>query len=159
MVSWILSQPFWLAAICLMVVAGVRSQCTYWLGRAVRSGLLRGRWASRVNSDRVQTATRRLERWGWPLIPVSFLTVGFQTGVHLACGVVGWRWLSYTMASVPGWIIWGVVYSAGGLAIFAGAVALLTTSPWLVVGVVAVLAACIVVVTRHRRVKRLDTMG
>ncbi|MCL2783133.1 MAG: hypothetical protein FWD80_04065, partial [Propionibacteriaceae bacterium] len=94
-----MSLPFWLAVACLSVVAAVRSQCTYWVGRAVRAGLLRGKWTSRVDSDRVRNATAHLQRWGWPLIPFSFLTVGFQTAVHLAAGVIGWRWLSYTLAA------------------------------------------------------------
>jgi len=154
MISWILSQPFWVAVIALTAVAATRSQCTYWLGCAVRAGLLQGRWASKVNSERVQRATARLQRWGWPLIPLSFLTVGFQTAVHLAAGVVGWRWLTYTLAAIPGWLMWGFVYAAGGLAIFAGAAALIAQSPWLAVLITAFAAATIALLVRRRKLRR-----
>jgi len=155
MLSWILGQPFWIAVVCLTVVAAFRSQCTYWLGRALRAGVLHGRWATRLNNPRLNTATERLERWGWPLIPLSFLTVGFQTAVHLSAGVVGWHWLRYTAAAAPGWLLWGFVYAAGGLAVFAGVLALAGRSPWLVAAVVVVLVAVVVAVVLRRRRARV----
>jgi len=154
MVSWILGQPFWIAAIALTAVAAVRSQSTYWVGRAVRAGLLRGKWAQRLQSDRINNAIARLERWGWPLIPLSFFTVGFQTAVNLAAGLIGWRWLKYTLAAIPGWIAWGIVYATGGLAIFAGLWALVTRSPWLAGAVVAAVAVAIWLVVWRRKVRR-----
>ena len=154
MVDWILSQPFWIAVIALTVVAAVRSQCTYWLGRAVRAGLLRGQWAKRFDNDRINGAIAKLERWGWPLIPLSFFTVGFQTAVHLAAGLIGWRWLTYTLASIPGWISWGFIYAAGGLALFAGLWALVTRSPWLAAAVVVIVVAAIVFLVMWRRRRR-----
>jgi len=159
MIDWILSQPFWIAVIALTAVAAVRSQCTYWLGRAVRAGVLRGKWATRFENDRVNGAITKLERWGWPLIPLSFFTVGFQTAVHLAAGLVGWSWLKYTLASIPGWISWGVVYSAGGLAVFAGAFALAAKSPWLAALVLVLVVGVIALVMVQRRRKREASEG
>jgi len=154
MIDWILGQPFWIAAIALTAVAAVRSQCTYWLGRAVRAGLLRGEWAKRFDNDKINGAIAKLERWGWPLIPLSFFTVGFQTGVNLGAGLIGWRWLKYTLAAIPGWIIWGCLYAAGGLAIFAGAWALIARSPWLGALVLVLVAAAVAFVIWRRRGRR-----
>jgi len=129
MVHWILSQPFVLAAGFLTVVAAVRSQCTYWLGRGIRAGVIRSAWAVRLQSDGAVKGQARLERWGWPIIPLSFLTVGLQTAVNLAAGLVGWSWFRYTLAASLGWLAWGVVYAAGGLAVFGALVALAQDSP------------------------------
>ena len=153
MVDWILGQPFALAAGLLVLVAAVRSQCTYWLGRAIRSGLVRSTWAKRLQTEAASKGQERLERWGWPIIPLSFLTVGLQTAVNLAAGLVGWRWWRYTLAAILGWLAWGVVYAAGGLAIFAAVVALAHNSP---VRAAAVVQSLVVVVVAavflvHRR--------
>jgi membrane protein DedA with SNARE-associated domain len=155
MVNWIMAQPFWAAAAGLTVVAAVRSQLTYWLGRAVRAGLVKAPWARRLASHAGQT---KLERYGWPAIPLSFLTVGLQTAVNLAAGLLGWRWPRYTLAAVPGWVAWGMIYAAGGLAIWVGLAALWRNSP-VVVAASIQLAVCVAVVValvlRRRRVKEL----
>ncbi|MDR1449707.1 MAG: hypothetical protein LBI84_05835, partial [Propionibacteriaceae bacterium] len=98
-------------------------------------------------------AVRWLERWGWPVIPASFLTVGFQTAVNLTAGLIGWRWSRYTLAAVPGWIAWGCLYAAGGLAVFVGLAQLARRSPLLAAA--AVLAGLAVVFAVVFAVKRL----
>jgi membrane protein DedA with SNARE-associated domain len=139
-----MAQPFWFAAGFLTAVALVRSQCTYWSGRGVRAGVLKAGWAKRAASERTMKARDRLERWGWPIIPVSFLTVGFQTAVNFSAGLIGWRWPRYTLAAVPGWLLWGFAYAAGGLAIFRGLAALAAKSPWITVAVVQLLVVGLV---------------
>jgi len=154
MMDWITGLPFVVAAAILTGVAAVRSQTTYWLGRGIRAGVVRGAWAQRLASDKQRLVLDRLERWGWPLIPVSFLTLGFQTAVQLTAGLIGWRWPRYTLAAIPGWIAWGCVYAAGGLAAFAGLVVLVRQSWWVVALVVAGVAGAVVVVVRRRRQAR-----
>ncbi|MDR1634874.1 MAG: VTT domain-containing protein [Bifidobacteriaceae bacterium] len=157
MVDWILEKPFAVAFIFLTAVACVRSQCTYWLGRAVRSGLVRAAWAKRMTSEGAERARDKLERFGWPVIPISFLTVGFQTAVNLSAGVIGWRWWRYTLAAIPGWLMWGSVYAAGGLAVFAGLAQVAQSSPVLaaaIVQTVIVTVLSIVAWTRYRRARR-----
>ena len=159
MLDWIGDQPFLVAAAFLTAVAGVRSQCTYWLGRGVRAGVVRASWARKLSQEKAQRVTRRLERWGWPLIPVSFVTIGFQTAVQLTAGLIGWRWLPYTLAAVPGWVVWGCIYAAGGLAAFVGIVTLANQSWWLAAIVVLAVAAAVavVVVVRRRRSATIES--
>jgi membrane protein DedA with SNARE-associated domain len=152
MLAWILALPFGWAAAFLTCVAAFRSQCTYWVGRAINAGVLRTRWARHWQSDRAQQGIDALQRWGWPIIPLSFLTVGFQTAVNAGAGLIGWRWPRYTLAAIPGWIAWGLAYAAGLLAAFGAAVSLAARSPWLAgVAGLAVVTAAAVVVRRHRR--------
>jgi membrane protein DedA with SNARE-associated domain len=148
--DWVLAQPFWFAVVFLTAVALVRSQCTYWVGRGVLAGVIKAGWAKRAASESTLKAKDRLERWGWPLIPLSFLTVGFQTAVNFSAGLIGWRWLRYTLAAVPGWIMWGFVYALGGLAVFKGIVALAARSPWITVATVQVVV-CLVALAIYAR--------
>ena len=157
MIDWIMGQPFLIAAAFLTGVAGVRSQCTYWLGRGIRAGVVRTAWAEKLASDKEQNAVRKLEKWGWPLIPVSFVTIGFQTAVQLAAGLIGWRWLPYTLAAVPGWIMWGCVYAAGGLATFIALFALAQRAWWLAALAVVVVVGTIVLIVVLRRRARART--
>ncbi|MDR2975508.1 MAG: hypothetical protein LBV00_12520 [Propionibacteriaceae bacterium] len=151
MMEWILAQPFAIAALFLTGVAAVRSQSTYWVGRGIRAGIIRTGWARRISEDKTARARQQLERWGWPLIPLSFLTIGLQTAINVSAGLIGWRWLWYTIAAIPGWIMWGCVYAAGGLAVFVALAALAARSPWLVVLTVFVVVAAIVVLILARR--------
>jgi membrane protein DedA with SNARE-associated domain len=152
-VEWVLAKPFVVAFVFLTAVACVRSQCTYWLGRAVRAGVVRAAWAKRLTSEGAERARERLERWGWPAIPVSFLTVGFQTAVNLSAGLIGWRWWRYTLAAVPGWLMWGSVYAAGGLAVFAALAQVTQRSPVLAAAIIQSLVVAVLTIiawVRHR---------
>jgi membrane protein DedA with SNARE-associated domain len=153
-IDWILGQPYLVAAAFLTCVVAFRSQGTYWLGRGVRAGVVKTKRAEKLAGERAQKATRALERWGWPIIPLSFLTVGFQTAVNFTAGLIGWRWGRYTLAAVPGWLLWGNLYAAGGLAAFAGLGALARRSPWAAAGVIgAVVGGVILTVWLVRRAR------
>ncbi|MDR0627267.1 MAG: hypothetical protein LBG11_08440 [Bifidobacteriaceae bacterium] len=161
MIEWILSKPFAVAFGFLTAVACVRSQCTYWVGRGARAGVIRARWAKRLTSEGAESARDKLERFGWPVIPLSFLTVGFQTAVNLSAGFIGWRWWRYTLAAVPGWLAWGSVYAVGGLAVFAAIAHVAQRSPILAAAVVQVLVVAALTATAwtRYRAKRRATNG
>lgn len=59
-----------------------------------------------------------IQRIGWPIIPLSFLTVGFQTAVQFGAGLTNWSWFRYTLAALPGYLAWGFIYAIGGLSLF-----------------------------------------
>lgn len=154
MPAWLEDWPF--LAIYLFFLAGAlaRSQALYWLGRGVAAGVLRSRWRDRLDHPQVHRATGTIERWGMPIVPLAFLTVGFQSAVFSASGLIRVGWLRFTLWSIPGALVWALLWGGGGTAAVAGAVALAASSPWLLVGAVAVLAVTVpLVVLRVRRVR------
>lgn len=152
MPSWMADWPFGWIYLFFVLGAALRSQALYWLGRGVRAGVLRSRYGERVESPRIRRAVRFVERWGMPAVPVSFLTVGFQSAVHTSCGLLRVGWLRYTLWAVPGWFAWALVWAGGGTAALVGAFTLAARSPWALAGVVVVvLTAAAVLALRGRR--------
>lgn len=153
MASW----PFGVVYLVFVLGAASRSQATYWVGRGIAAGVLRSRWADRFDGPRTHRATVSIERWGMPVIPLSFLTVGFQTAVHAAAGLLRLGWLRYTLWAVPGWFAWALVWAGGPMAAIAGAAALAARSPWALAAVgllVTVLVGVLVLRARRRRDQR-----
>ena len=70
----------------LFVVACARGGATYALARGLRdASTKRSPWAER---PAIQRAERLVSRYGAPAVSVSFLTVGVQTAVNAAAGVL-----------------------------------------------------------------------
>jgi membrane protein DedA with SNARE-associated domain len=88
-----------------------------------------------------------LDKWGFVGIPVSFLTIGFQTMVNASAGYSRMRWDLYTVAMVPGCVMWAIVYGGLGLTIYSAFVA----APWLSLAALIVLVALTFGLTRLRR--------
>ncbi len=141
----------------LLGVVFLRAQGTYWLGRWVRDRAetasqrapdARGsRWVRRFSGPRMDRAGAFLDRWGFIGVPVSFLTIGFQTMVNASAGYGRMRWDLYTVAMIPGCIAWAMLYAALGLTIYSAFVA----APWLSLAVLAALIALAFGLTRLRR--------
>ncbi|MCV2393915.1 hypothetical protein OEB99_06320 [Actinotalea sp. M2MS4P-6] len=133
----------------------LRSQGLYWLGRGVAGGVLRTRWSDRLDHPRVHRATAVLERWGMPIVPAAFLTVGFQSAVFSATGLLRVGWLRFTVWSIPGALVWAVVWGGIGTTLVAGAVAMAQESPWVlaivVLAVASVATTSVLLVRRARR--------
>ncbi len=101
MPQWWEAQGFWISCVALLVVALGRGQLTYWVARLVterslaRSHPTRG-WQMRGHSwlqgDGLARGRGSLNRWGLVVIPLCYLTVGFQTLVLAAAGVMRIRW-------------------------------------------------------------------
>lgn len=163
MPSWMSGWPVALVLGFFLVGAVLRSQGIYWAGRGIAVGVTRGRssavvpsasdpsagsprsWPSRLrdrvaaslDSAQVVRARGAIERWGMPVIPVAFLTVGFQSAVFGAAGLLRIGWLRFTLWSLPGAVAWALVWGGGGMAAVAGALAVARESPWLLVAVLA----------------------
>ncbi|GBG97005.1 hypothetical protein [Lactococcus termiticola] len=117
--DWIASLPLWQASLIIFVAVACRAQSTYWIGRAIQAGLLKTKWGQkRAESAEKSGGVTAIERFGLPIIPLSFLTVGFQTLVQLGAGLIGLSWLRYSLAALPGYIAYGIIYAAGGLSLF-----------------------------------------
>ncbi len=150
----------WLAFTVLYLVATGRGQLTYWLARVVgdraahriagdavtgpRAAL--GRW---LESDSVGRGRRAVERWGLVAIPVSYLTVGFQTLVLAGAGVLRIGWLRFTVAQAPGALVWALIYTTIGWAAWEAALAAIAGRPLALAAVAA--AALVLVATRISR--------
>lgn len=147
----------------LFAGAMVRGQAIYWLARVVTDRVMatgepgpgwRQRMHRWLHSDGVAHGRRSLARWGWPLVPFAYLTVGFQSMVMAAAGMVRMKVLTFTLAQVPGSIAWAVIYSTVGFAFWGAFFAAFQGNPvWLGLLVVVVVLA-VVLVRRHRRRRR-----
>ena len=102
----------WLA---LYFIVFCRAGGTYLVGRAVRNGVARVGSIQRVlTSASYLRAERVLDRWGPPAVAVSFLTIGFQTAINLASGVIRMRWYRYLPALLIGCALWATIYTTIG---------------------------------------------
>ena len=146
MPSWFDNSPFGITFAALFGIVFLRAQGTYWIGRAVTAGLLHTRVASWTTSPRMTRAVDALHRWGLPVVTVSFLTVGFQTVVNAAAGLIRMPWLRYTVAMLIGCAAWAAIYATVGIAAFEASLALAARSPFALVAVLAVLLGVLVAV-------------
>lgn len=152
MPEWMSGWPVLGVYLFFLFGAVARSQAIFWVGRGVAAGAQRSRWRERADSPRVRRATRTVERWGMPIVPAAFLTVGFQSAVFLAVGMLRIGWLRFTAWSLPGCLVWAALWGGGGLAALAGARELADRSPWLLA--VALVAVGLVVTLVGSRVRR-----
>lgn len=129
--------------------AFTRAQTTYWIGRYMGNFIMtRGRpdsgWRlklfNRIHAPSTENATEVLQRRGWPIIPLSFLTVGFQSLVQLSAGLIRMPWPRYTPAMIPGALAWALVYTTIGWAVWEAAISAVAGSP---VTLILVLAAVV----------------
>jgi membrane protein DedA with SNARE-associated domain len=161
--EFLASSPFWLTFAFLYLGATLRGQGMYWAGRLVTEQTLRrthpaAGWLRRVHgwlegggADRGITLIRR---WGLLAVPLSYLTVGFQSMIQVAAGVLRITWPRYSLAQIPGALAWAAIYSTIGWAVWEAAMAAAAGSP---LGLVALAAAVVVIVATfamHRRKER-----
>lgn len=121
--------PFPLAAGSLFVIVLLRAGATYALGRAARSGASRTRVRHLMDSPRFLRAQELVDRWGAPIIVLSFLTFGFQTLANLAAGVGRMPLRRYLPALAIGGLIWAVLYATVGLITLSALVRLYEIAP------------------------------
>ena len=111
------SVPLGVAVAGLFVIVMARSHGTYWAGRGVVRGAQAvdhkegapGWWHASVRrletwTDK-QSAQRGLDlvrRWGPIAVTLAYLTVGLQTAIFAAAGLVKMPYLRFAIASVPG---------------------------------------------------------
>ncbi|WP_067963736.1 DedA family protein [Nocardiopsis trehalosi] len=147
-------QPFWIVYAVLFVIVLLRTQATYWIGRGVGAGLHRSRLGARLG-DRLRRAERLINRFGPPVVTLSYATVGIQTAVHAAAGAMRMSFPRYLAAMLPGCALWAAIYSLGGLAVVAVWWRLFLESPALAAGAAAVVLAVLaaVAVLRRRRAR------
>lgn len=119
--------PYPLVYAVFFLGAMVRANATYWLGRGARSGGGNTRAGRRLNNPVVRHAETVIARFGAPAVALSFLTVGVQTALNFAAGVLRMPWWRYEVGAVLGALMWAGIYSTIGFAVFGAWVG---ESPW-----------------------------
>lgn len=135
--------PFWVVALALFVIVQLRANGTYWLGRLASAGAERTRLARLMESSGYRTACERIDRYGAPVVALSFLTIGFQTLANLAAGATGMKLRHYLPAVAVGGVAWALLYATLGTAGLEVVGRLFAYSPVAAVAVLLVLAAAI----------------
>lgn len=169
MTSFISDGPLVAVFAFLLVVVFCRAQGTYWLGRYMGHFIMtRGKpangWRLRayewIHSDSTTRGIDTLQRRGWPVIPLSFLTVGFQTIINLGAGVIGMPWLRYTPAMIPGCLAWAGIYATVGWAVWEVAFVAAAGSPYGIVVIIVLLALLVWFIVRKTKAgKRAIAQG
>lgn len=155
-------QPIGLVFAFFFAGAMLRGQATYWLARIVaeqglkrvprRGGRLE-RLRGWLESERVDRGLRIVDRWGWLAIAGCYLTVGIQSIVIAAAGIVRMRWLVFTAAQVIGALAWATIYTTVGFAAWTAFLLAELESPVgiAVIVLLALLAIAAVVISARRR--------
>ncbi|MET9956908.1 VTT domain-containing protein [Streptomyces sp. NPDC006339] len=145
-----------LTAAALYVIVLLRAGGTFAVGWLAGAGARRSRLAERISSPKFRRAERAIQRWGAPVVAVSFLTVGFQTAANFLAGSMRMPLSRYLPALFVGGAAWALVYATAGL----GALEILgrlfaeRTALGVSAVVALLLAVCGVAVYRRRRAAR-----
>ncbi len=164
------SVPLGVAVAGLFVIVMARSHATYWAGRGVVRGAQAvdqqqgapGWWHASVRQLETWTGTRSarrgldlVRRWGPVAVTLAYLTVGVQTAVFAAAGLIRMPYLRFAVASVPGALVWATVWATIGFGAVWAAMSLLARSPWALACAVLVVALAAGWLLRRRRRTRL----
>ncbi|MFJ6940658.1 DedA family protein [Streptomyces sp. NPDC101132] len=142
-----------LTAGALYVIVLLRAGGTFALGWLAGAGARRSRFAERISSAKFQRAERAIQRWGAPVVAVSFFTVGFQTAANFLAGSMRMPLSRYLPALFLGGAAWALIYATAGLGVLEVLARLFAEQTALGVSGVAalVLLACGIVAYRRRR--------
>jgi membrane protein DedA with SNARE-associated domain len=150
--------PVGIAIAGLFVIVMARSHGTYWAGRGVVKGAQSSHqaqgapswWHATIDRLEMWTSTESAQkglglvrRWGAPAVSLAYLTVGLQTAVFASAGLVRMPYLRFTIASIPGALVWAVVWATVGFGAVWAAISLFAASPWAFLVAVLVLAVAI----------------
>jgi len=144
------SWPYPVTVAALFVIVLLRANATYWLGRAAWAGADRTRLHRLLASAGFLRAQRLVQRWGAPVVTISFLTVGIQTAVNLAAGVTRMAQRRYLPAVILGGVIWAFLYATAGFVTLAAWRRLFELSPAGAVVLAAVLVAALGLFVRRQ---------
>lgn len=110
--------PVWAVFGAFFVIAMLRSNATYWAGRGLRAGGARTGMARHLDRPAVIRTEAFVDRWGSPLVALSFLTVGVQTLINAAAGALRMPLSRYVPATVVGSLLWATLYTSVGVALW-----------------------------------------
>src|SRR5699024_1037511 len=97
-----------------------------------------------MSGPKYRKAEAMIERYGAPVIAVSFLMIGIQTVLNLAAGTTGMSYRRYLPALAVGGAMWATIYSTVGLIGFKALAAGYQAAPGLTVGLAVCFALAVV---------------
>lgn len=147
--------PFWVVLVAFWLGATARGTATYWVGRGVRAGGARTRWAHHLDRPSVLRAERFVRRVGPPAVTLGFLTVGLQTAINASSGMLRMPLRRFLPAVVLGALVWAVIYTTVGLTVVDAA---LGRVPWWWLLVALGLVLVVGLAARRLR-RRVDALG
>lgn len=149
--------PFAATWVFFWCVGMARSSTMHWLGRGARTAGERHRtWAER---EPVRRAERLVARFGAPIVTVSFVTIGFQSAIQAASGLLRMPWLRrFVPAAVVGAAIWATVYTTIGLAVLYATIGRLGWG-WGLAALAAVVAVIVGIVLSVHMKRSSDAAG
>ncbi len=136
--------PYAAAFAFFFALAMARSNATYWAGRGLRAGGGRTRLARLLDGPGIARAESVVRRVGPVAVTLSFLTIGVQTAINAAAGVLRMPLRHYLPASALGSLAWAGIYTTIGFAVLTAWLRG-DAGPWLLVAAVAV--AVVVIAT------------
>lgn len=161
MPDFLAELPFWVAFVALFLGAMARGQMVYWAGRVVTEQTLRRthptggrrrRMHDWLAAGGAEPGVRALRRWGLVMVPLSYLTVGFQSMVQAGAGILRIPLWRYALVQIPGALAWATIYTTIGFAAWEAVIAAAAGSPAGLVGLILLVALVVtLVVLRHRR--------
>lgn len=162
MPEFIAEGPFVWLFLFLLGVVFCRAQATYWIGRYIhylgaKSQPTTGWRLSLYNwahKDSVQSAIHKIRTRGWVVIPLSFLTVGFQTLANAGSGIIRMPAPVYTAAMIPGCFAWATIYATIGFSMWNALIAAFAGSPIgiaIIVTIILIIAFYVYYRTKSRR--------
>lgn len=135
-------------AVTWLILYGIiilRAGGTFLLGRLARTGIRKIERVDKIMSgSKYRKAESMIERFGAPVIAVSFLTVGVQTVLNLAAGTTGMSYRRYIPALAVGGAMWATIYSTVGLLGFKALAAGYEAAPGLTIGLVVCFVVAII---------------
>lgn len=144
----------------MFALAMARGQALYWIGRVITEQTLRRThpregWQARAHAwltgGGIDPGIVALRRWGLIAVPLSYLTIGFQSMIQAAAGVLrieAWR---YTVAQVPGALVWAGIYTTFGFFTWVAIGAAARGNPWAAGGLTLLVILTIAVLLLARR--------
>ncbi|RSS68514.1 DedA family protein [Streptomyces sp. WAC06614] len=142
-----------LTAGALYAIVLLRAGGTFAVGWLAGAGARRSRFRERISSAKFLRVERAIQRWGAPVVAVSFLTVGFQTAANFLAGSMRMPLPRYLPALFLGGAAWALLYATAGVGVLEVVGRLFAEQTALGASAVAVLllAVCGAVVYRRRR--------
>ncbi|MGQ3383661.1 DedA family protein [Glutamicibacter sp. TV12E] len=149
-VSWLINDaPFGMTFIAFFLGAFTRGNATYWVGRGIAKGVERTRFHRHLHGPVYRRAQKFIGRWGILAVPLSFLTIGIQSAVNASAGISRMPLRRYLPAVALGALLWSLIYTTVGMAVFYAWLAL--DWPWVVAGLLVVGAVVLAVVRMRIR--------